>query len=223
MSNAPIMQNIIDGITTGGTSVEFLPRIDSFRIGASWTSRIPPLHELIKMIGGLRVLAQRARSRGESQANECNWAIACKMEMLTILIRGVADVDTQAALHWAALEGLSDIVKLLQQFGANVNKRDHLGNTPLHIAGHSVPVMKTLLSLGANPNKRDKQGKQPRDLEISPKTKRLLEDGMYVFNHCRFCDVEGGKLKTCAGCMHARYCSAECQKLDWPDHKKNCM
>ncbi|TBU31065.1 hypothetical protein BD311DRAFT_717252 [Dichomitus squalens] len=31
-----------------------------------------------------------------------------------------------------------------------------------------------------------------------------------------------GKHKACGKCKYARYCSAECQKLDWPDHKHTC-
>lgn len=32
------------------------------------------------------------------------------------------------------------------------------------------------------------------------------------------CDI----LKHCAGCQRATYCSAECQKENWPLHKKMC-
>jgi len=30
-------------------------------------------------------------------------------------------------------------------------------------------------------------------------------------------------LSRCTGCMQARYCSKECQKLDWPEHRKTCQ
>ena len=40
---------------------------------------------------------------------------------------------------------------------------------------------------------------------------------------CAECGEEGGvSLKTCKACMHARYCSAECQRNHWPKHKKQC-
>lgn len=57
-----------------------------------------------------------------------------------------------------------------------------------------------------------------------------------VFRRRRFADVQcrkcnrtslagepsNAKLKTCARCKSTRYCSFECQKLDWPRHKLEC-
>ena len=40
---------------------------------------------------------------------------------------------------------------------------------------------------------------------------------------CAECGEEGGvSLKTCKACMHARYCSAVCQRNHWPKHKTAC-
>jgi hypothetical protein len=33
---------------------------------------------------------------------------------------------------------------------------------------------------------------------------------------------EEKKLKTCSKCKRVAYCSKECQKKDWEDHKKDC-
>jgi hypothetical protein len=46
---------------------------------------------------------------------------------------------------------------------------------------------------------------------------------MTTVHCCAECGKEGGvSLKTCKACMHARYCSAACQRNHWPKHKKDC-
>jgi hypothetical protein len=41
---------------------------------------------------------------------------------------------------------------------------------------------------------------------------------------CTSCgrDSKGGKLLRCSGCKKAEYCDRECQKADWPSHKRVC-
>lgn len=40
---------------------------------------------------------------------------------------------------------------------------------------------------------------------------------------CSYCETnERAKMKTCARCRVARYCSADCQRADWPRHKPGC-
>lgn len=40
-------------------------------------------------------------------------------------------------------------------------------------------------------------------------------------NQCRTCGNEGAP-SMCSACRVARYCSVECQRLDWEPHKKVC-
>ena len=35
-------------------------------------------------------------------------------------------------------------------------------------------------------------------------------------------DASDDKLKQCSVCASVKYCSADCQRDDWPNHKKNC-
>ena len=39
-------------------------------------------------------------------------------------------------------------------------------------------------------------------------------------NQCRVCGAS--EARRCAGCEQARYCSRECQQVDWPRHRKIC-
>jgi MYND finger len=40
---------------------------------------------------------------------------------------------------------------------------------------------------------------------------------------CDKSKADGCKLKTCHGCNSVSYCSKECQKTHWPEHKKQCI
>lgn len=40
-------------------------------------------------------------------------------------------------------------------------------------------------------------------------------------DQCRTCEKAGAPMQ-CSSCGVARYCSVECQRLDWIDHKKVC-
>ncbi|KAF7355649.1 MYND-type domain-containing protein [Mycena sanguinolenta] len=43
-------------------------------------------------------------------------------------------------------------------------------------------------------------------------------------DRCYCCNQPGErKLRTCSRCKVARYCSPQCQKSDWPNHKLNCI
>ena len=39
---------------------------------------------------------------------------------------------------------------------------------------------------------------------------------------CLSCSANTGKLKTCDGCKMVCYCSSECQRKDWFQHKTVC-
>jgi len=45
-----------------------------------------------------------------------------------------------------------------------------------------------------------------------PKTKEI----------CAAIDCENTGTKKCSGCLVARYCSSDCQKTHWNDHKREC-
>ena len=42
-----------------------------------------------------------------------------------------------------------------------------------------------------------------------------------IYKGCKVCSKEGNK--RCGGCGWAYYCSTECQKAHWKEHKKDCL
>jgi ankyrin repeat protein len=62
---------------------------------------------------------------------------------------------TKTALHWAAANGHVSIVRQLIDNGADVNAKDVLGRTPLHLGVHHPQVVRVLIQSGANVNARD--------------------------------------------------------------------
>jgi ankyrin repeat protein len=99
------------------------------------------------------------------------------ISVLGALIDMEMDVDHQinsglTALHRIANQSFaipdeqSTMVKLLSLAGANINKPDNQGNTPLHLAAKrgNNHVVKSLYKLGASLNLRNKDGKTPLDI-----------------------------------------------------------
>jgi ankyrin repeat protein len=79
-----------------------------------------------------------------------------------ILDSGLVDVRAkdksgQTALHWACLNNIIALAKLLLDMGADVNAGNNHGATPLHSSCYSnfIEIPKLLLDSGADPNAKD--------------------------------------------------------------------
>ena len=93
-------------------------------------------------------------------------------EVKKLLVAGVSPEKHEDAftadvcLHVAANKGRLEILSLLIEHKADVNRQNKLGSTPLHCAagyGYEA-VVKRLLDAGASKNLRDMDGKTPGDL-----------------------------------------------------------
>lgn len=80
------------------------------------------------------------------------------------------------ALTQSALDGRLESVKFLIELGADVNKKDRLGWTPLHYAVSEgyVDICEYLLQNGADCSVRNKQGEFPIQLAEDDSIARLL-------------------------------------------------
>jgi hypothetical protein len=74
-------------------------------------------------------------------------------------------------------------------------------------------------------------GDQTAVIERLEETIKKAQHGLQKLEqHCSFCNqtaLESNKttdptLKVCSRCKKVFYCSKECQRLDWPNHKKVC-
>ena len=93
-------------------------------------------------------------------------------EVRSILSSGMVEFDPvnpfdflgRAPLHWAAINGHADVVKVLIGYGADPNRAAEWGgSTPLHYAAENkhMKVVQVLLDSGANPNLADTIGFTP--------------------------------------------------------------
>ena len=111
-----------------------------------------------------------------------------------------------------------------EQFVANVLLASEKKKTVPVVDGHIIAElqsadMKTVVSFLKKRipcNCLDKKYKE---------VKFVTKMGMCANTKCSLPDnkVERKKMFTCTGCSSANYCSPECQKIDWPAHKFECV
>jgi ankyrin repeat protein len=82
-------------------------------------------------------------------------------------------VPVRPALHWAAENGLTDVAALLLEQGADVNEKDHFGNTALHLALAYPDMIDLLLQNGADVDAKNAMGNTP--LHLAVKDRRAVE------------------------------------------------
>jgi ankyrin repeat protein len=79
-----------------------------------------------------------------------------------------ADFDGQTPLHWAAMFGYLEIVKLLLEHATDKNRADMDGKTPLHLAVEegNLETVKLLLQYAKDKNPADNKDKTPLHLAV---------------------------------------------------------
>ncbi|KAK0554212.1 hypothetical protein OC845_000831 [Tilletia horrida] len=103
------------------------------------------------------------------------------------LLRSKSTSEGRTALHWAAIKGHDQVIRLLLKLGAHVDALDNSNTTPLHFAsawGHlnSVQLLK---QVGANSTISNKEGFCALDWAFDANIKVALEtfDDVYHYTH----------------------------------------
>ena len=60
------------------------------------------------------------------------------------------------------------------------------------------------------------------DYLVALAVKAELEERMRHWKVCASCQIALQKMKKCSVCKDAHYCSRECQRKAWPEHKQTC-
>lgn len=63
---------------------------------------------------------------------------------------------------------------------------------------------------------------RPEFLAIGPRANILIKSAAADSRRCLHCYMLPVNGKTCSRCKEVRYCNADCQKADWPNHKTYC-
>ena len=140
----------------------------------------------------------------------------------------VQDIVGYTALtHTCMFSPRPDLARILLEHGADPNHQDKYGSVPLMGACRmkALENVNVLMEYGARLDIKNADGNSPEELYLNAgpevtaviqrwKRKRAgetmaMEDG----KRCAFCGRSDAKLKTCARCHVARYCSPECQGI----------
>ncbi|KAI0270533.1 hypothetical protein BC834DRAFT_519462 [Gloeopeniophorella convolvens] len=148
----------------------------------------------------------------------------------------VEDICRYTALGHATNipQGNGDMARILIQHGANVNHQNIYGIVPVSgaiMVAHSKAV-DVLMEAGASLDIKDGDQWDSRMIfdQAGPKVtavirkwerRRAGEKALLGEQGCSVCGKEG-KPRHCPACFVIRYCSSECQKNDWDDHKRKC-
>eukprot|EP01117_Protostelium_nocturnum_P000412 TRINITY_DN10478_c0_g1_i1.p1 TRINITY_DN10478_c0_g1~~TRINITY_DN10478_c0_g1_i1.p1 ORF type:complete len:389 (+),score=63.15 TRINITY_DN10478_c0_g1_i1:133-1299(+) len=156
-----------------------------------------------------------------------------RRELLTYLISkggnlNIRCVDGWNCLHMVIDTNLTDFVDEFLANGVEIDAQDKKGSTPLIFAverGYNETV-RMLLDRGANPNIRNKKNFTALDVAVYTDNQELvtlLKAKTEPVQSCRACGQDSvGQLKKCSRCFISYYCSPQCSKSHWAEHKPNC-
>ncbi|KAH9850149.1 ankyrin [Lenzites betulinus] len=149
----------------------------------------------------------------------------------------IPDIVGYTALHHACIVNpRADLARILLEAGADPNYQDRFGSVPLMGAfqNDAVDTIDVLMEYGARLDIEDANGDTPDEFFIKAgpyvtaavqkwKRKRAGENQPLDEGGCAACGKQDTTLKFCGKCGAAWYCSKECQRSDWQQHKLTCI
>ncbi|OSC98047.1 ankyrin [Trametes coccinea BRFM310] len=161
---------------------------------------------------------------------------------LRYLLSQGAPPDTPDVLGYTALHHTCaqrprpGLTRILLEHGADPDKQDRFGCVPLLSAMRydCVECVGALLEFGASLDIRDADGDTPDAFTMYAgpriaaavqrwKRKRTGETHPLDRKACATCGKANVVLKKCAQCQAIFYCSRECQRAHWPQHRLICV
>ncbi|KAI0920201.1 hypothetical protein AcV5_010005 [Taiwanofungus camphoratus] len=128
------------------------------------------------------------------------------------------------------------LARMLLETGASPDARNRYGQVPLDgaIQHNGIGAVELLMEFGADVDVADADDTTPRNfvLKCGPQVTAAMTKGLRKRNGEEAPMEEGKKcvacgkterLKLCSKCHAAWYCSAACQRANWPMHKQTCQ
>eukprot|EP01060_Flectonema_neradi_P036884 TRINITY_DN725_c3_g1_i1.p1 TRINITY_DN725_c3_g1~~TRINITY_DN725_c3_g1_i1.p1 ORF type:complete len:483 (+),score=50.33 TRINITY_DN725_c3_g1_i1:130-1449(+) len=178
-----------------------------------------------------------ARTRGELGRKD--EYIRCLKLLIQAGVRTNAkDFAGHTPLHHCCSTYWNDITYemalILLESGVDPNARNRFGQTPMFTAvvSNGMDLVEALLKKGADPSIKDCSGSSCLD-NPSPKMATLMSQYIVINDRkkkpekstdttCAVCNDKSKGTTRCTGCFSIFYCSTECQKQDWKQHKASC-
>jgi len=245
MPNEPIFKHLSVWLKDifNGNYKRFLKHIE--RLSADEVQRKLEMRESLMKRSAIFHVVLGAQNLGSNHVGLSTGHIRILSKLLDLGARlDVHDVSGNSPLHYTTHQSNGEpnktqltMARMLLEKGANVNIQNRLGEVALLncVSYNFENPAKLLLEFGADPTIESVCGMSPLVLiskhpemeaifnatyRKSVKGERKVAKKVDDYKKCEGCKCPAGK--RCSGCYLAWYCSGECQKGDWSNHKGSC-